>query len=251
MKNLAYCVASVQADLEDYASHGKKRLCHFANKGYRDLGFKGDNRVKTVYIAPNEVYKGSLPTDFAYHTKIGVNYHGQWITLTKNDNLFTSVPLDECGNDIFDVVSDGAIPSEQCSLFYAPHWRSGNFVGEMYSAGGGFSSLGGFKIDNHNNIIQFDPKYPKMMYAVEYVSDGSDADGSTLIPTIAVDYITKYIKHEIEDNRRGKNRDRALVYELWGALNRARQDYKDLLYLPSISEFCDASYQSYQSAPKR
>ncbi len=256
MKNLAYVVALVKMDLDDFSSHGHKKLCQYATDGYKELGFKGDNRVKTCYITPNDVYKGELPNDFATHTKVGMNFRGEWITLTKNDNLFTKVPTDCCGDDIFNVFVGSDTNFLETPLFdsgfnFMPHWRAGNYVAEMYSASGGFSNLGSFAIDLHNNIVQFDPRYPKMTYAIEYVSDGSDADGSTLIPSICVKPIRNWIKYEIEANKRKPFRDPGLVNELWGTWNRSIQDFKDQMYLPTIEECCDWSYAQYQSSPKR
>lgn len=250
MKNLAYVVSIVQMDLEDYSSHSKKKYCQYAAMAYRNLNLHGDNRVKTTYVTPNDVFKAFLPNDFMFHTKVGVNYRGEWITLSINQNLFTKTPQ-SCGDDVIQMIDPTTLSPSDERFYYIPHWRSGNFVGEMYSIGGGYSELGGFKIDHHNNIINFDPRFPKLEYALEYASDGSDADGSTLIPTGAVEPIRCEIKYEIENNKRGKNRDQNLVNDLWGDMNKARQTYRDMLYLPSIEEWCDISYEQYSGIVKR
>lgn len=257
MKNLAYVTSLVMMDLDMYTDISKKKLCQYATGGYKWLGFQGDTRVKTCYMNPNDVYKGVLPDDVARVTKVGINVGGQWVTLTKDSNLFTKVPTDACGNDIFEDLFDTDYSQSSIlerypqGLWFAGGFRGGNYVGEFYGASGGFSSLGSFKVDEQNNIIQFDPRFPKLTYAVEYVSDGSDADGSTLIPSIAVEPIRAHIKYEIENNKRGRNWNPALIETLWGDRRVAAQDFKMQLYAPSIEEWCDFSYGQYQSSPKR
>jgi len=248
MKNLAYCCSMVQVDLQDYTTHSRQRILQYAILGLRKLGIKGGTNIKVAYVTPNDVFAAKLPMDFSKHVKVGFNYRGRWVTLTVNDNLFTNVPKDECGDDVLDFYSsalDSGFSHEQYGSFdWVPHYRAGNYVGEMYSVSGGFSSLGGFKIDYDNNTIHFDPAYPLFnKYAIEYITDNSDASESTLISPLAVEPICSYVHWRLKehDDRIHENIKQAK----WGNFNRELGEFQDIMHEFSTEELMDALNQSY------
>jgi len=258
MKNLNYCVSLVQMHADDYTTHRKQKYLQLAILMYRELKFRAHTNVEVAYITPNAVMNSPLPKNFGYWTKVGINYGGTILNLSVNQDLVIENRFDECGDEFSSAlagITSGEIAIDSLGeryeggYYYAPHWRNGQFVGEMYGVGGGYNGLGYFKVNPELNLIQFSPEVPRTEIVLEYASDGSDVNGSTLIPTIAVNTIVDGIfwllaKHDNKLSLAEKN-------DKWGNYNGEFQKYKELIFTPTIEEYTDAMYSTYKSTVKR
>jgi len=256
MKNLNYCVSLVQMDLDDYTTHRQQKYLQYAIMGYRELKLRANNNVAVAYLTPNAVMNAVLPKDFAYYTKVGINVGGQIITLSVNKDIVVEDRYDDCGNPY----SSALQAAEACSVediagrynggyYYAPHYRNGQFVGEMYGVGGGFNDMGYFKINTDLNLIQFSREVPRVEIILEYASDASSVNGGTLIPTIIADTIRNFIHWQMVeyDNSVSLNEK----YNAYGRFNASFQKYKEILLTPTVEEYLDASWSTTSSSVKR
>lgn len=253
MKNLDYVVSLVQMDLQDYSSNSYQRLLQYSIMGYRELHWLVMPGVKVAYLMPNDALVADLPPDFEYYTKIGVNIGGQVWTLTVNNDMVLSRRTDGCGDE---VVENGtpeltAIENQDGTSFwyFAPHFRNGQFVGEMYGLGGGFNELGYFKIDETKNRIQFQSVVPKNEIILEYKSNGAENSGATVLPTTAVAAVRAYIHWQLAEFDRTfapseKERRRQLYFNEF-------EKVKFIQFVFTKDEYLDECYANIHMTVKR
>lgn len=257
MKSLAYPLSLVQMDLDDYTTHRKQKYLQYIIMGYRELKLKGQTNVSTAYLKMNSVLNSPLPPDYVDWIKVGVNYGGKLLTLSVNQDLMMENRYDECGDEFSSALSN----LEQCNSLqsiyevyggvytWIDHYRAGNYVGELYGAGGGNNPAGYFKVDKQMNLIQFTPEVPRTEIVLEYVSDASTVNISTIIPTELAEVLRQYTHWQLEEFSNKSNESK--VYRAFGRYNRAYQDNKDRMSLVTVEQYLDACWSTYQSSPKR
>lgn len=203
MKNLDYVVNICQMDLQDYSSNQYQRLLQYAIMGFRDLHLYTMPTIKVAYLTPNDAMVADLPIDYEYYTKIGVCIGGQIWTLTVNDDMCLSRQFDGCGEMIVEtnaITLDTIQNQLNANIWYfAPHFRNGQYVGEMYAMGGGFNELGYFRIDHEKNRIQFQSTVPRTQIVMEYKSNGAEKSGETVIPTATVPAIRSFVHWQMNE----------------------------------------------------
>lgn len=251
MKNLTYVVSQVQADLQDYSSDQFQRLLQYAILGFRELHLYLMPNIKVAYLEPNDALVADLPQDYEYYTKIGVCINGQIYTLSVNNDMCLVRETDGCGIDVAKTLGDIAIPGNHFTYgyYFSPHFRNGQFVGEMYSLGGGSNELGYYTIDYNLNRIQFASMVPKTSIILEYKSSGADKGGDTIIPAAAVAPIRSYIHWQLSEfdrtmgmGEKERKRQHYLVeYEKFHFYN----------YVFTPDEYIDSTYHHIYTAVKR
>lgn len=203
MKNLNYVIHQVQVDLQDYSSNQYQRLLQFGIMGFRDLHWLVLPEIKVAYLTPNDALVADLPLDFDYYTKVGVCIGGQVWTLSTNKDMCLSRQTDGCGVDIPEpaTLSIAAVTQQNIATgyYFAPSFRNGQYVGELYGLGGGFNELGYFRVDYEKNRIQFQSTVPKTEIVLEYKSNGADKSGDTVVPTNCVPAIRAYIHWQLAE----------------------------------------------------
>lgn len=257
MKNLNYCVNMVLVDLQDYASDQFQRILQYALMGFRDLQLFTMPNIKVAYLEPNDALIADLPQDYEYYTKIGVCIGGQIWTLSVNKDMCLVRETDGCGIDVPKTLGDisftNAINTPTDSggwgYYYSPHFRNGQYVGELYSMSGGLNELGYYKIDYAMNRIQFASMVPKTSIILEYKSNGADKGGDTVIPSAAVAPIRAYIHWQLGefDKTVGvgeKERRRQMYYAEFEKFNFYN-------WIFTKDEYIDSTYQHIYSAVKR
>lgn len=254
MKNLNYVVHLVMLDLEDFQSNRVQKYLQYAALAYRDLGLFASPNIKVAYLMPNDALVCNLPNDYAYYTKIALNIKGQLWTLTHNPDLNLTSPVGVCGLpvqdlgsvtnevDLFGTVFDGY-------YYYASHFRDGQYVGEMYSMGGGYNELGYYREDRQRNQIQFSSVIPKVPIVLEYVSSGASSGGETIIEDALAEPIRSYIHWQLIEHDRSvgdgtKERKRQQYYADF-------EKYKISKTIPTVDEYLDSTYKYLKLTPKR
>lgn len=255
-KNLFYCVSAVQLDREDYSSSSTQKYLQYAIWAYKYLlKFSVAQSVDVFYGTPNAVGIIQLPDDFEYYTKVAIQLGGRYVTLTLNPDLPWNNRTNGCGDDVNDNLY-GEIPSTTALLdaaystygygyTFAPHFRNGNYVGEMYGIGGGISPAGTFNIDYKLSQIQLS-NIPLAPIVVEYVSN--QVSGATLISDVSADLIVWYIHKRLAslgDVPEVKYR------RICANFNDALDKFKMMQTLPTMDEYLDGCYKSTKSSPKR
>jgi hypothetical protein len=252
MYNIAYAVNIVQMDRKDLNTSNIERYSEYALWGYRDLKFKILPGVTSVHVIPNDAMLAPMPPDYVFYTKVSIDICGVSYTLTRNERI--PIPQLKCGIEIADICACNGNNLPTVSDFggqfgYVPHYRAGQFVGEMYSLGGGNNSMGYFRDDETNRQFIFKgvPRYP---ITIEYVSDGSNGL-SQIITAPAVMPIRNYVHWQWKLHSSGK--EKATLPEIEMAkvdFFTAKQTLKDITNTPTIDEFCDVMYAGFQSSVK-
>lgn len=258
MKTLAYPLALVQMDREDYTTHQKQRYLQYIILAYRKMKLHGQLNVSVAYLTPNAVLNSVLPGDYVNWTKVGFMLCGKLITLSVNNDLIMEDRYDECGDEYSSALT---CASDECNSIevlsgiwggtfeFASHYRGNNFVGEMYGAGGGWNNAGYFNVNKQLGLIQFSPEVPRTEIVLEYISDASDANINTVIPTEMADVLRHHAHWELAEFSKSStqtDKDNA-----WGRFNAAYQEHKDIILLPTIEEYLESSWATYKSSPKR
>ena len=248
MTNLAAVVRYVQVDRQDFSTANLFRYMEYALLGYSDLAFKASPKVSVHYFIPNEAGLAELPVDYEFFTKVAIIIGGIPYTLTYNDKI----PLpkqNECGIEVAQMVTCGgslALDSFNGTYFnWASHYRSGQYVGEFFSLGGGWNSLGYFKIDEKSRNMVFQ-NVPMVEMMLEYVSNGSDG-GATLIETKALKPIRNYVHWQLAEHSTASLSEKVRAEENY---LKEYQTYKKLCNQVTIDEFIDKMYAGFMQSPK-
>lgn len=251
MKNINYVVSLVQLDLQDYTTHNVSRMLQYCIHCYKNiLLYKTNKSVEVAYLTPNDANNAPWPKDYEYYTKMAINIGGQLVTLTLNPDI----PLTrryECGEEVAENFSNDLLRIDPFlytyGYYYAPHYRNGMYVGEMYSMGGGFNEAGYFRVDHGLKQFQF-YNVPRSEIILEYVAD-KNVSGSTLIQNMDVEVMRAYAHWQMLEHDR-----KVPMYEKerkLGLFNAALQNRVAIEYTLNMSDYLDLSYSSSRSAPKR
>lgn len=253
MKNLAYCVSMVQLDLEDFSPRNYNRFMQYAINTYKDeIGFGVSPSVDVLYgdIDPT-LGTVEMPMDYEYYTMVAIMINGRLITLTRNDYMALDRRYTTCGEPEPDSINGANtyFNSAYMNTFgypFAGHFRSGNFVGELYGLGGGINPAGYFTEDWKLRRFQF-TNVPLTSVVIEYVSN--NAGPGSLVDDLAVPVIRYGVHDQLsvfdkKENQANKSR-------MEGRFREAVLNYRVAKTTPTLQDYLDNQYRSYQSAPKR
>lgn len=253
MKNLNYVASLVQMDRSESSTHNRMKILQYCIDCYKEeLRYKTDTSVSVAYLHPNAVLNAPFPADYEYYTKVAIYTSRGYITLSLNEDI-PLIRKHNCGTEEFDTPSPSLdLCNIDPSIFtgewlIAPHFRAGQWVGEMYAQGGGFNKAGYFRIDKQMRQFQFS-NIPRTEIVLEYVSD-SKTNGNTLINYMDVKPIREYVKWRLLENDRKASmgeKDR-----LHGLFNAAMEKRIHQEYGPTVVDFMDTSYRGIQSGVKR
>lgn len=247
MKNLGYVVNLVRMDLNEGTTNNFQKFLQYAILGYRELRFKVSRNVKVLYATPNDAMIVPMPQDFETYTKIGIQTNKGIFNLSLNPDLPFSRKT-ECGADIDAVVATCECSEEQAAsynygFYYTPHWRNGQYVGEMYGRAGGYNQLGYYRLDYDYRQIQFSG-VPKTELYIEYMSSGDDINDSTLIPTSAVQAVRSYVHWQLKEfDSKSSLGERQLKKAQYLS---DKSDFGIMENFDGISAFMDAVYTGFK-----
>lgn len=250
--NLDYIVNHVQMDLDDYSMTKYKKYLQYAIDGFMDLNLFTMQNIKVAYLPVRDNKTVALPSDFIDYTKIGYNSGGHINILAKNDQLMLPRLTDDCGNIENDNTGECEIDDivfPNYGYYFAPHYRNGQFVGELYSGTGDGKNDGHYRIDRDMHQIAFGSDLAAETIILEYKSSGIAGDGSTNIPKQCVPALVAYVHW-----KRKNYNDKVSA----GEKERLKQEYyieyeklRDLEFSFTISEYFDSRRRGYSSIPKR
>jgi hypothetical protein len=224
----------------------------FAIHGFRKLNLYIMPNVDVAYLTPNDALVADLPVDYEKYLKIGVNVGGKIWTLTVANDGALSRKYD-CGEEVSPapVPLSTVLTTQDVSdvFWYVPHFRNGQYVGEMFSQGGGLNAAGYYRIDNEKNRIQFYSVVPKTEIYLEYKSNGLDKNGKTLIPSAAIDPIRAYIHWQLAEfdktvSESGKARKKQIYEDAYELFNFYNWHFTE-------DEYYDHTYEHIKQTIKR
>lgn len=251
--SLDYAVNLVLMDLDDYSLTFYKKFLQYAILGFQDLNLYVSQSVKVAYIPVKENLKAiDLPDDYITYTKIGYNNGGTIATLALNEDLMIPRNTDDCGNTINE--NTGSCGNESTGqsthgYYYSPHYRNGQFVGELYAGAGGRRNDGYYRVDEERRMILFSSDIAASEIILEYKSSGISGDGSTLVKREFIPAIRAYIHWQ----RRAYN-DAVAESKKIALMNQYYTEYekvKDLEVSFTIEEYLASTRATYRQSPKR
>ena len=185
---LQTCVDDVLNKLDNYSDSLIGRYLRFAERGLSKLSLFVLDGVRTKEIPINmKINTADLPSDFVRLIRLGVNVHGKYYTLTRNDDIIIRDEF-SCQETPRDSDDNGLMEGYPCSV--------GNESGYNYQLRGGQSEYGSYRIDPKENVIYFGEDVRLENVIVEYVGTGININDVTYIPEMAREAIIAFIMKE-------------------------------------------------------
>jgi len=254
--SLEYIVHRVLMDREDNSMRYYKKYLQYAIDAYQELNLYSVETIRVAYLPVNQNTKqADLPADYLFYTKIGYNRKGVAHTLTLNEDLMLVRKTDDCGNGINENNLDCGRKKDGENLlpyngyYYTPHYRNGQFVGELYGGRGNTNNVGYYRIDKQKRKIAFNSEISLDEVILEYKSSGVSADGATVVPREYARTLISYVHWQLNEYK-----DKVSMSEK----NRLRQRYIDeekkvrrLNLGFTVEEYLDIARGSLKQTPKR
>src|ERR1017187_2313601 len=185
-------VSGVRLRLKDKTQQRIKEYTQYAIDCLRELNISDATTIKAAMLTMNQSSRScSFPSDMIDFTRIAIKINGCLYTLGNNENL--ELPTaQQCGIPIRDICNDNFNPDAiQGGFFWAAGvWDGYNYT-PMYSVGGGFS-INYYRCDRKNRMFYFDGDIMNYPVYIEYISDGVNLSGETIVPTIMLDVLRLY-----------------------------------------------------------
>lgn len=183
----------------DLTDHYFRKTLSWLLWGLREFKLKGFQEVKTCILNVTDRKTAVLPKSFVDWTKVGVRVGQYCITLGINDQLAEG-PRHIGDNTVKGLLSQH-LPNGTDFAPYGGYYFF-NFNGvSVFGLGGGLPSKGYFKVVDTGNckelILDYDYHYSEIY--VEYISDGFDPCGETILHPYVCDYGLKYIEAKYEE----------------------------------------------------
>jgi hypothetical protein len=239
-------------DLDDYSMTKYEKFLQYCIDGYMDLNLFTMQSVKVAYLTVKDNKTADLPSDYIKYTKIGFNNRGSFEVLGLNDDLMLTRSKDDCGNPVNDNVNgceNDTLLFPSYGYYFAPHYRNGQFVGELYAGAGSYTGNGMYRIDHNMRQIAFSSDLAADTIILEYKSSGVSGDGSTFIPRQCAPALIAFIhwkRREYNDKVAQSEKER-LKNNYYIEFEKLR----DLEFSFTIEEYLDARRSTYAMIPKR
>jgi hypothetical protein len=167
--------------------------------GLREFKLKDFQEVKTCWLQVNDRKTAILPRDFVDWTKIGVRRGQYVITMGINEQLVTA-PRHADDLTVRGLLTQHLPNGTDLSPYGGYYFF--NFNGTtIFGISGGLPSKGYFKVVDTGNckeiLLDYDYGYDKVY--VEYISDGFNPCGDTILHPYLCDYCLKYIEAFYEE----------------------------------------------------
>jgi hypothetical protein len=194
----------------------------WAIRGLRELEFDSWPTVKTVLLDVTDRKTVVLPGDFVAWCKVAIKYGQYALALGENTDLST---LDRAANENFmRGLPKYALPNgvDFANYSYLPY---ANYQGMTLNvANTGFLTKGSFKEYRSEACTELllDYDYGYTQVYLEYISDGFDPCGETIIHPYTYDYLFKYIDARYE-NKNNPDATEASRYRLNREVEDARR----------------------------
>lgn len=225
-------IASIVDQLIDdlnLTQHYFDKLLNWALWGFSELKLDQAQEVKTIRKTISDVKTVTLPVDYVDWSKIGVPV-GQYIkTLSINGEL--SKEERTLGNPAItqqwplESLPNGIDFSSYGGYVFANYNNS-----TLFGIGGGLPSQGLFQVvDRGDGLSEVLLDYPVTAteLIIEYISDGIDPCGETVVHAYLRDYVRTYVIHQWERLRPARERSEAAIdrtsRELSDAERKVRQ----------------------------
>lgn len=180
--------------------------------------------VKTVYLQVTSRRTVVLPGNFVDWTKVGIKTGQYFITLGVNDRL-NQLQRDPDNPDFVARLFSQELPNGLNLNNYVGYYFY-NYNGSMFrSIGSGFRTKGMFRVHFNGNVKELilDYDYPYDYVYLEYITDGFDPCGETVVDPYFADYLVKGMEFSWEEEKE-QNRTEASIARRGRAFSIAKRN---------------------------
>lgn len=178
--------------------HWHQKALSWAFLGLRGLKLNVFQDVKTCSLAVTSRKTAALPANYVDWTKVGVRRGQYVITLAVNDAL-SKAPRTDNETVVAGLLSQNLPNGIDVNSYsgYSFFNYNGN---SFFSLGGGLPNKRSFQIVEHDSCkeILLDYDFPCDEVYLEYITDGLDPCGETVVNPYMYDYLLKYIDYKYE-----------------------------------------------------
>lgn len=194
-------VAGVRMRKKDRTNQNDKEYLQYAIDGLRELNFSDPTNIKSWKVRMDKASRSvSFPKDMVDYTKIGAIINGRLWTLGCN-NAMEIPTMQKCGIPIRDICNDNfdesQVPTDQLAFIGGWWGDNGGYSSGTYGVGGGFARAY-YRVDKPNRMIYFDGDLTNCEIYLEGLTDGLNMCGDTIIPTIMIDPLRKFVLFNLE-----------------------------------------------------
>lgn len=217
-------------------THDYLRLLHIAQRGLKELTFDILGSVKIDLLEVSAALRVDLPSDFIDYVFIGlVADNGTLVPLGSKDNI----PLVGTGNTLSSLASETIYNDENIIG-----------MGGIYGNGGGQNSYGYYsaKIDTANDQIVLTSIAAGKWVYLEYIGDGSETTGHSVIHPYAEEALASYIYWKSIQRRRNspQSEKQAARADYYNEKRLARARLKSF----TMEEALQTIRKGFKQAPK-
>jgi hypothetical protein len=246
LKSIRYVVMSYLNRKGIYDMKHYKRLEQIALEGLTQLNLYDMETVEVAYLEMNEIGVVKFPSDFVDYTKIGIPVNGRLYTLTVNEEILEP-RFDKCGQEVFNP-DHNPNTVDVGGYYFSDHFRNGRYVGGLYGVGGGFN-VAYVKMDRQRRQFIIQGTVPRSEIVMEYISTGIKQDGSTMVPTEALEPLRRWIDMVVTENDRRSSE--GAIARTARAYDLAVDEMRHFITCPTREEYQDKFYESLTQGVKR
>lgn len=251
MVTLAYIVANIQNELDDYSPALYKRAMQIVIDGVREMRLYHQSCVQVAYLVVPDSGIVYYPADYIAYTKVGVPMCGQVVTLSVNPNMLLN-RAQSCGQDVRQIKEqlNGGLPlALNDGYMYAPHYSNGQYIGGLYGAGGGFN-MAYFREDDVMRRFEFDGVIPRIaddrIIVLEYESTGISE--GTVLAAECVEPLKNW--YFWKANRHRKDVSAAKVQEYKDEYHASIKKLRAYTQQINLPQLLDLLYRNFKQSPK-
>lgn len=176
----------------------------WACRGLREIKLDTWQDIKTVLLDVTDRKTAKLPQDFVDYTKIGAPFGQYVLTLGLNEELKTT------NRQTTDQTVRGLLSQHLPNGLNFGNYDGYNFFNfnglSLFGIGGGLPSKGYWKIHDTGECkeLLLDYDYSLSQVYVEYITDGFDPCGETIVHPYLYDYVFKFMEFRYEKKNNPK-----------------------------------------------
>lgn len=158
--------------------------------------------LKTLYLPVTDRKTIILPQNFVDYTKIGAKIGQYAVTISVNDKL-NLLDRDPNSTDFVNGLLSQNLPNGLDFNSYGGYYFFNYNGSNLSCAGTGFVTKGSFRIHEEKNFkeLLIDYDFPFTHIYIEYITDGFDPCGETMVDPYFADYVKKGIEFTWEEEK--------------------------------------------------
>jgi hypothetical protein len=209
-----YKLASIVDDCLDdcdLTNHWFPKFLKWGIRGLEELKLDVYQDVKTCLLEVSSRKTVILPTDFVDWTKVGIQVGQYCVTLGVNDDL-TDLQRTDNSPSVLGLFSQHSPAGIDFGAYGGFDFYNYNGC-SLYGVGYGLAHKGYFKVIKRDTCkeLTLDYDYPYDKIYVEYISNGFDPCGETVLDAYMKDYTMKFIDYMYEDKNNPKANESSIA----------------------------------------